>query len=95
MIFEHFVSGGWIGFRAEYLERLKRKVPVLWLGIRDKDKMRKTGLYLIHKNTEILPDLYKAIGHYLGHRKDTSNNEQLCAYFQHEQETSTGNAQIF
>lgn len=49
-------------------------------------KLRTVGVPLIHKNTEILPALYKAIGHYLGHRKEEL---PAMAYFQHEQETFT------
>lgn len=87
MIYEHFVNGGWIGFETRYIEQLKRTLPVLWIGIEDKGKIKKTGVPLICKNTEILPDLYKAIGHYLGHRKDDVGEN---AYWQHEQETFTG-----
>jgi len=92
MIYEHFVSGGWIGFDTAYIEKRGRKLPFLWIGIKDKENkgmIKRTGVPLIHKNTEILPDLYRAIGHYLGHRNDDSDNKQPSAYFQHEQETYT------
>ena len=88
MIFEHLTNGGWVGFDTCYVERLKRKIPRLRVGLRVKgsDQINTANVCLIHKNTEFLPDLHRAIGHYLGCR----NEQPPSAYFQHEQETSTG-----
>ena len=73
VIYERFVSGGWVGFGTNYVERLGRMVPYLYVGWREdktKSEFRRIGVPLIHKNTDILPDLYKAIGHYLEQRKE-------------------------
>lgn len=67
MIYEHYTNGGWIGFDTHYVKSLRRKVPRLCVGIKkDGDQIKTTCVCLIHKNTEILSDLYKAVGHYLG-----------------------------
>lgn len=82
-----------IGFREG--EKPKSKLHIGDYPItEDNRKWRKVGVLLIHKNTEILPDLYKAIGHYLGRKEDASDNTH--AYFQHEQMTFTcGGEQTF
>lgn len=88
MIYEHFAHGGWVGFDTRFVKELGKRIPRLGVGIKQKDgEIKVSCVLLIHKTTEILPDLYKAISHYLGHRGNALTN--TTAYFQHEQETFT------
>jgi len=76
MIYEHKVNNGFIRLKVQYCKPLDRKVPILIINFKaEHGQQNVVGLWLIDKNTEILPTLHRAIGHYLEHRKQEDDSE--------------------